>query len=73
MDSAVTTPMMDQDVVNHTVVADYEDSAVYNTPGLADMMWKIREDCESMVAAYNQTNENGGESISQLLSSNYAL
>lgn len=55
MDSTVT----DQEIVNHTIVAEYEDSAVYNTPGLADMMWKIREECESRMATYNETSDGG--------------
>ena len=40
--------------VNHT---DDEDNSVFSSGMVPDVMWKIRDDCEKLMASYNESSE----------------
>ncbi|KAI9556162.1 putative DH31 receptor [Daphnia sinensis] len=57
-DSSSDAVMMEADIVHHTHNhTDDEDSSVYSAGMVPDMMWKIREDCERLMANYNESEE----------------
>lgn len=45
----------DQEVLNRTVVPEYDDSSLYSSAAVPDMMLKIRDDCEKLMISYNET------------------
>lgn len=49
---------MDPEIINHAVNhTDDEENSVYSSGMVPDMMWKIREDCDKLMASYNESSE----------------
>ena len=54
--SAIMT--MNPEIIDHAVnnTSD-EENSVYSSGMVPYMMWKIREDCEKLMASYNESND----------------
>jgi hypothetical protein len=49
---------MDPEMINHAVNhTEDEENSVYSSGMVPDMMWKIREDCDKLMANYNESSE----------------
>lgn len=49
---------MNADIIHHTHNhTEEEENSVYSAGMVPDVMWKIREDCERLMANYNDSSE----------------
>lgn len=51
---------MDREIIHDSLgSAEEEDNSVYSSAIVPDVMWKIRDDCEKLMVAYNESTTGG--------------